>query len=77
MFRDVGNPDNIYAMSRDDYGSDEEYAQAIQKSWKLKITTPKRTSSGCQKAARWDTLKNKAMLPTGTVLWWMKPPVRM
>ena len=30
LFRDVGNPDNIYAMSRDDYGSDEEYAQAIQ-----------------------------------------------
>ncbi|MFU0780186.1 MAG: site-specific DNA-methyltransferase (adenine-specific) [Citrobacter braakii] len=27
LFRDVGNPDNIYAMSRDDYDSDEEYAQ--------------------------------------------------
>ncbi len=29
LFRDVGNPDNIYAMSRDGYDSDEEYAQAI------------------------------------------------
>lgn len=31
LFRDAGNPDNIYAMSRDDYDSDEEYAQAIRK----------------------------------------------
>ena len=29
LFRNVGNPDNIYATSRDGYDSDEEYAQAI------------------------------------------------
>ena len=69
LFRDVGNPDNIYAMSRDDYGSDEEYAQAIQEELEVEDYYTEKNIFWVPKAARWDTLKNKAMLPTGTVLW--------
>ncbi|MBS0879820.1 type I restriction-modification system subunit M [Pantoea sp. JGM49] len=69
LFRDVGNPDNIYAMSRDDYDSDEEYAQAIQEELEVEDFYTEKNVFWVPKAARWETLKNKAMLPTGTVLW--------
>lgn len=69
LFRDVGNPDNIYAMSRDGYDSDEEYAQAIVDELEVEDYYTEKNIFWVPKAARWDTLKNKAMLPTGTVLW--------
>lgn len=69
LFRDVGNPDNIYAMSREDYESDEEYAQAIADELEVEDYYTEKNIFWVPKAARWDTLKNKAMLPTGTVLW--------
>lgn len=69
LFRDVGNPDNIYAMSREDYESDEDYAQAIQDELEVEDYYAEKNVFWVPKAARWDTLKNKAMLPVGTVLW--------
>ncbi len=69
LFRDVGNPDNIYAMSRDDYDSDEDYAQAIVDELEIEDYYTEKNIFWVPKAARWDTLKTKAMLPTGTVLW--------
>lgn len=69
LFRDVGNPDNIYAMSREDYESDEDYSQAIQDELEVEDYYAEKNVFWVPKAARWDTLKNKAMLPVGTVLW--------
>ncbi|KAF6682209.1 MULTISPECIES: type I restriction-modification system subunit M [Pantoea] len=69
LFRDVGNPDNIYAMSRDDFDSDEEYAQAIRDELEIEDYYTEKNVFWVPKAARWEMLKNKAMLPTGTVLW--------
>lgn len=69
LFRDVGNPDNIYAMSRDDYDSDEDYAQAIVDELEVEDYYTEKNIFWVPKAARWDTLKTKAILPTGTVLW--------
>lgn len=68
LFRDVGNPDNIYAMSRDGYDSDEEYAQAIADELEVEDYYTEKNIFWVPKAARWDTLKNKAMLPTGGVI---------
>lgn len=69
LFCDVGNPDNIYAMSRDDYDSDEEYAQAIRDELEVEDYYAEKNVFWVPKPARWETLRNKAMLPTGTVLW--------
>lgn len=69
LFRDVGNPDNIYAMSRDDFATDEEYAQAIQTELEVEDYYVEKNVFWVPKAARWDMLKSKATLPIGTVLW--------
>ncbi len=69
LFRETNNPDNIYAMSREDYDSDEEYQQAIQEELEVEDYYSEKNIFWVPKAARWDTLKNKATLPTGTILW--------
>ncbi|WP_300000542.1 class I SAM-dependent DNA methyltransferase [uncultured Cedecea sp.] len=69
LFRDVGNPNNIYAMSREDYESDEDYSQAIQDELEVEDYYAEKNVFWVPKAARWDTLKTKATLPVGTVLW--------
>lgn len=69
LFRDVGNPDNIYAMSREDYESDEDYEQAIQDELEVEDYYAEKNVFWVPKTARWDTLKTKATLPVGTVLW--------
>lgn len=69
LFRDVGNPDNIYAMSRDDFATDEEYVQAIQAELEVEDYYVEKNVFWVPKAARWDILKSKATLPVGTVLW--------
>ncbi|QKJ61150.1 class I SAM-dependent DNA methyltransferase [Serratia fonticola] len=69
LFRDVGNPNNIYAIPRDGYGSDEEYAQALRDELEAEDYYSEKNVFWVPKAARWDTLKSKATLPIGAVLW--------
>lgn len=77
LFRDVGNPDNIYAMSRDGYDSDEEYAQAIVDELEVEDYYTEKNIFWVPKAARWDTLKTKPCCRPAPCCGWMKPPARM
>lgn len=69
LFRETGTPDNIYAMARDEYDSDEDYAQAIAEELEVEDYYTEKNIFWVPKAARWETLKNKSILPAGTILW--------
>ncbi|MDX4945936.1 class I SAM-dependent DNA methyltransferase [Providencia manganoxydans] len=69
LFSEEGNPDNYYAISRNNYSSDEEYASAIQEELEIEDYYTEKNIFWVPKTARWDTLKNTATLPTGTILW--------
>ncbi len=60
--------DNIYAISRDDYDSDEDYAQALLMGGSRRLLHRKEHLLGAESRTLRDTLK-AAILPTGTVLW--------
>lgn len=61
--------DNIYFMPREDYDSDEEYQQAINDELELLEYYQEKNVFWVPKAARWNTLKETAALPTGSVIW--------
>lgn len=61
--------DNIYYLPRDDYESEEEYKQALQNELEILDYYREANVFWVPKAARWNTLKEKAVLPIGTVLW--------
>ncbi|WP_127957642.1 type I restriction-modification system subunit M [Serratia microhaemolytica] len=69
LFREQGNPDNIYALPREDYGSDKEYQQALLDELEIEDYYREKNVFWVPKASRWDTLKSKAALPIGTELW--------
>ena len=69
LFRETGNPDNIYAMTRDEYETDADYELAIAEELEVEDYYTEKNIFWVPKAARWETLKNKSVLPTGTLLW--------
>ncbi|QSR35889.1 restriction endonuclease subunit M [Marinobacterium iners] len=61
--------DNIYYLPRDDFDSDEDYQQALRDELEVLDYYREANVFWVPKAARWSTLKEKAVLPMGTVLW--------
>ncbi len=60
---------NDYYLPGDDYDSDAEYQQALQEELEERDYYRESNVFWVPKAARWSTLKEKAVLPAGTVLW--------
>ncbi|HII00465.1 TPA: type I restriction-modification system subunit M [Methanosarcinaceae archaeon] len=61
--------DNIYYLPREDYDSDEEYEEAIEAELEIVDYYTEKNVFWVPKTARWNILKEKATLPTGSVLW--------
>src|SRR5690554_1186273 len=61
--------DNIYYLPREDFDSDADYQQALQDELEQLDYYREVNVFWVPKAARWSTLKEKAVLPVGTVLW--------
>ena len=61
--------ENIYYLPRDDFDSDDDYRQALQNELEVLDYYREANVFWVPKAARWSTLKEKAVLPVGTVLW--------
>src|SRR5690554_4184860 len=61
--------DNIYYLPREDFDSDEDYQQALSDELEVLDYYREANVFWVPKAARWSTLKEKAVLPVGTVLW--------
>ncbi len=63
------NDDNIYYLPREDFTTDEEYQQALNDELEQLDYYREANVFWVPKAARWSTLKEKAVLPVGSVLW--------
>lgn len=61
--------DNIYYMPPEDYSTDAYYQQCLQDELEQLDYYREVNVFWVPKAARWSTLKEKAVLPIGTVLW--------
>lgn len=61
--------DNIYYLPREDFDSDEGYQQALTDELELLDYYREANVFWVPKIARWTTLKEKAVLPLGSVLW--------
>ena len=68
LFTEEGDEDNIYYMPREDYGSDEEYEEAINEELELHEYYQEKNVFWVPKDARWNYLKSSAALPMNTVL---------
>lgn len=68
MFQ-TNSDDNIYYLSPEDYGSDAEYQQALADELEQLDFYREVNVFWVPKAARWNLIKEKAVLPVGTVLW--------
>lgn len=61
--------DNIYYLPREDFSSDAAYQQALEDELELLDYYREANVFWVPRAARWSTLKEKAVLPVGSVLW--------
>ena len=61
--------DNIYYLPREDFDSEAEYQQALEAELEVLDYYREANVFWVPKPARWNTLKEKAVLPVGTVLW--------
>ncbi|CAM3811110.1 class I SAM-dependent DNA methyltransferase [Vreelandella rituensis] len=61
--------DNIYHLPREDFDSDNEYQQAMDEELEVLDYYREANVFWVPKEARWNTLKSKVALPTGSVLW--------
>ncbi|MFB9146925.1 type I restriction-modification system subunit M [Halomonas alkalicola] len=61
--------DNIYYLPREDFDSDAAYLQALGEELELLDYYREANVFWVPRAARWSTLKEKAVLPVGSVLW--------
>ncbi|MGC9456671.1 MAG: N-6 DNA methylase [Halothiobacillaceae bacterium] len=61
--------DNIYYLPREDFDSDAEYQQALEEELEVLDYYREANVFWVPKPARWRTLKEKAVLPVGSVLW--------
>ena len=65
--------DDIYYLPPEDYENNVEYRQPLQDELELLDHYRETNVFWVPKAARWNTLKEKAVLPIGTVLWQEEP----
>ncbi|WP_416137737.1 type I restriction-modification system subunit M [Halomonas sp. HK25] len=65
--------DNIYYLPREDFASDAEYQQALEEELEQLDYYREANVFWVPKPARWSTLKEKAVLPVGSVLWREEP----
>jgi type I restriction enzyme M protein len=68
LFKTDSN-DNIYYLPADGYASNEDYQAALQDELEILDYYLETKVFWVPKAARWSTLKEKAVLPVGSVLW--------
>ena len=61
--------DNIYYLPREDFDNDAQYQQALEEELEVLDYYREANVFWVPKPARWNTLKEKAVLPVGTVLW--------
>ncbi|ABA58279.1 N-6 DNA methylase [Nitrosococcus oceani] len=67
LFKDESN--DIYYLSPEDYDGDADYQQALRDELEILDYYREANVFWVPKAARWNTVKEKAVLPVGTVLW--------
>lgn len=65
----TNSDDNIYYMPPEDYSTEAYYQQCLQDELEQLDYYREVNVFWVPKAARWSTLKEKAVLPVGTVLW--------
>ncbi|MEA2119753.1 class I SAM-dependent DNA methyltransferase [Halovibrio sp. HP20-50] len=63
------NDDNIYYLPREDFNSDGEYQQALEEELEVLDYYREANVFWVPKEARWNTIKSKVALPTGSLLW--------
>ena len=68
----IDSDDNIYYLPREDF-DDEEYQQALNEELEVLDYYREANVFWVPKPARWNTIKEKAVLPVGTVLWQEEP----
>ena len=61
--------DNIYYLPRENFDSDADYQKALAEELEQLDYYREANVFWVPKAARWNTLKEKVVLPTGSVLW--------
>ncbi len=61
--------DDLYYLPPGDYENDAEYQQALQEELEILDYYREANVFWVPRAARWSTLKEKAVLPTGSLLW--------
>ncbi|HAI95965.1 MAG: restriction endonuclease subunit M [Cycloclasticus sp.] len=66
---DANGDDNIYYMPRDDYDNDEEYEEAVNAELELHEYYQEKNVFWVPVRSRWNTLKQAAALPIGSVIW--------
>ncbi|MES9913523.1 MAG: class I SAM-dependent DNA methyltransferase [Candidatus Sedimenticola sp. 4PFRAG1] len=69
LFTEDSSDDNIYYMPREDYDSDEEYKEAVNAELELHEYYQEKNVFWVPQRSRWNTLKEKAALPIGSVIW--------
>ncbi len=74
LFQQAGD-DNIYYMPRENYDTDAEYQEAMNNELELLEYYQEKNVFWVPKQARWDTIKDLAALPTGSVIWQDDPDV--
>lgn len=67
------NEANDYYIPRDDYDTDADYEQAMQEELEQRDYYIETNVFWVPREARWETLKNCAVLPVGSALPWNKP----
>ncbi|MCG7988395.1 MAG: class I SAM-dependent DNA methyltransferase [Candidatus Thiodiazotropha sp. LLP2] len=69
LFTEDDSDENIYYMPRDDYDSDEEYEDAVNSELELHEYYQEKNVFWVPVRSRWNTLKQAAALPIGSVIW--------
>ncbi len=69
LLTEDNSDDNIYYMPREDYDSDEEYEEAANAELELHEYYQEKNVFWVPVRSRWNTLKQAAALPIGSVIW--------
>ena len=69
LFTEDDSDENIYYMPRDDYDSDKEYEEAVSAELELHEYYQEKNVFWVPVRSRWNTLKQAAALPIGSVIW--------
>ena len=69
LFTEDDSDDNIYYMPREDYDSDKEYEEAVNAELELHEYYQEKNVFWVPVRSRWNTLKQAAALPIGSVIW--------